>query len=88
VRPALVFLEGPVQVGTTWRDEEGRYKVTAVAQTVTVPARTFTNCIEVTNRRRGGKATVVTLYASQVGVVQREEIFPIIEGVGSFHPQR
>jgi hypothetical protein len=44
--------------------------------------------LEVTKRRRGGKATVVTLYAPGVGVVQREETFPIIEGSGSFYPQR
>jgi hypothetical protein len=82
------FLKGPLQVGTTWEDEDGTYEITALDKRVTVPAGTFPHCLEVTNRRKGGKATVVTLYAPGVGVVQREEVFPIIEGSGSFHPQR
>jgi hypothetical protein len=82
------FLKGPVRVGTKWEDEDGTYEITATDKTVTVPAGTFAHCLEVTNLRRGGKATVITLYAPGVGVVQREETFPIIEGSGSFHPQR
>src|SRR5207245_5034093 len=80
------FLKGPLRVGTTWEDEDGTYEITALDQSVTVPAGTFTHCLEVTNRRKGGKATVVTLYAPGVGVVRREEVFPIIEGSGSFYP--
>jgi hypothetical protein len=75
-------------VGTTWGDDDGEYEITALDKTVTVPAGAFSHCLEVTNRRKGGKATVVTLYAPGVGVVQREETFPIIEGSGSFYPQR
>jgi hypothetical protein len=82
------FLKGPLRVGKTWEDEDGEYEITALDKTITVPAGTFSPCLEVTNLRKGGKATVVTLYAPGVGVVQREETFPIIEGSGSFHPQR
>ena len=82
------FLKGPLQVGTTWNDEDGTYEITALDKSVTVPAGTFPHCLEVTNRRKGGKATVVTLYAPGVGVVRREEVLPIIEGSGSFYPQR
>jgi len=82
------FLKGPLRVGTTWEDDDGTYEITALNKTVTVPAGTFAHCLEVTNRRKGGKATVITLYAPGVGVVQREETFPIIEGSGSFYPQR
>lgn len=82
------FLKGPLQVGTTWNDEDGTYEITALDKGVAVPAGTFTHCLEVTNRRKGGKATVVTLYAPGVGVVRRKEVFPIIEGSGSFYPQR
>jgi hypothetical protein len=71
------FLKGPVQIGTTWEDEDGTYEITALDRTVTVPAGTFSHCLEVT-----------TLYAPGVGMVQREETFPIIEGSGSFYPQR
>jgi hypothetical protein len=82
------FLKEPLTVGTTWDDEDGTYEITALDKTVSAPAGTFPHCLEVTNRRKGGKATVVTLYAPGVGVVQREEVFPIIEGSGSFYPQR
>jgi len=82
------FLKGPLQIGTIWEDDDGTYEITSLDETVTVPAGTFSHCLEVTNRRKGGKATVITLYAPGVGVVQREETFPIIEGSGSFHPQR
>jgi hypothetical protein len=82
------FLKGPLRVGATWKDEDGRYEITALNKTVTVPAGVFTQCLEVANRRKGGKATIITLYAPGVGVVQREETFPIIEGSGSFYPQR
>jgi hypothetical protein len=82
------FLKGPLQVGATWDDEDGAYEITALDETITVPAGTFSHCLEVTNRRRGSKATVVTWYAPGVGVVQRAEIFPIIEGSGTFYPQR
>lgn len=82
------FLKGPLQIGTIWEDDDGTYEITALDKTVTVPAGTFSRCLEVTNRRKGGKATVITLYAPGVGVVQREETFPIIEGSGSFYPQR
>lgn len=82
------FLKEPFEVGATWRDDDGVYEITATEKTVVVPAGSFSHCLEVTNRRGGGKATVVTLYAPGVGVVQREEIYPIIEGSGSFHPQR
>lgn len=57
-------------------------------KTVTVPAGSFSHCLEVTNRRKGGKATVVTLYAPGVGVVQREETSPLIAESGAFHSQR
>lgn len=74
------FLKEPLTVGTTWDDEDGTYEITALGKTISVPAGAFTHCLEVTNRRKGGKATVVTLYAPGVGVVQRDETFPIVEG--------
>src|SRR5262249_47311939 len=81
-------LKAPLRVGVIWEDEDGNYEVTAVEQEAKVPAGKFARCVEITNRRKAGKATVVTLYAPGVGVVQRTEEFPIIEGSGSFYPQR
>ena len=82
------FLKGPLRVGTTWDDKESTYEITALDKTVTVPGGTFRRCLEVTNRRKDGKATVVMLYAPGVGMVQRQETFPVIEGSGTFYPQR
>lgn len=82
------FLKEPLRLGATWDDEDGIYEVTDFDKTVTVPAGEFSHCVEVTNTRKGGKATVITLYAPGVGIVQRQETYPIIEGSGSFYPQR
>jgi hypothetical protein len=39
------LLKGPLQVGTTWQDEEGEDEITAVDKTVTVPAGAFSHCL-------------------------------------------
>ncbi len=79
------FLKAPLAIGATWNNTEGTFEVTAVGKTTTIPAGTFTNCVEVTRQSKGGRVTVVTLYAPGVGVVQQEERFPIISGgLGSF----
>lgn len=82
------FLKGPLREGTTWVDEDGTYEITGADKTLTVPAGEFSRCIEITNTRQGGKATVITLFAPGVGMVQRHETYPILEGSGSFYPQR
>jgi hypothetical protein len=79
------FLKAPLSVGATWKNADGTYTVTASGKTITVPAGTFTNCVEVTHQSTGGRVTVVTLYAPSVGVVQRDERFPIVgSGIGDF----
>ena len=61
------------------------YAVTAIDETVTVPAGTFTNCVEVTHWSASGTVTTITLYAPGVGMVQRDETFSVIGGgIGSF----
>jgi hypothetical protein len=50
---------------------------------VTVPAGTFSNCVEITRWRKETNITVVATYAPGVGMIQREETFPIIGGFGS-----
>ncbi|MGH7966852.1 MAG: hypothetical protein ACRERD_34355, partial [Candidatus Binatia bacterium] len=74
------FIKTPLEVGTAWKNQDGRYEITAIDETVTVPAGTFTNCIEVTNKSESGKVTIVSLYAPGVGVVKRDETFPRPEG--------
>ncbi len=84
----LFVLRAPLTVGATWDNEDGRYEVTAVQKTVTVPAGTFQNCVEVTHHSKSGRVTIVTLYAPGVGVVIRYEAFPRLEGSGSIDSTR
>jgi hypothetical protein len=78
------FLKAPLTAGASWKNGDGRYAITAVGEPVTVPAGSFTDCIEVTRWSTGGTATVITLYAPGVGMVQREERFQILGGIGGF----
>lgn len=81
VSVAQVLLRPPLKVGAQWQDADGgRSAVTAVGETVTIPAGTFAHCVEITRRRKGSQTTVVSTYAPGVGMVQREETFAIIYG--------
>lgn len=85
LRPApQFFLKAPLQVGASWKNRDGRYAITMVGESVTVPAGTFPDCLEVTRWSASGTATVITLYAPGVGMVQREERFQILGGIGGF----
>ncbi len=83
--PAFV-LRRPLRIGTVWENGDGRYEITALGQAVTVPAGTFEDCVEVMHWSRGGKVIVISLYAPGVGVVQRDETFPLLEGSGNLNP--
>ena len=74
------ILKPPVTVGTTWKTPAGRYEITALNTLVAVPAGVFEDCIEVTFWSRQAKA--VTVYAPGVGMVQRDESFAILGGLG------
>ena len=84
----LFLLKGPLQIGTVWENNDGRYEITALNETVTVPAGTFQNCIEVMRWSKGGNVTVTSLYAPGVGVVQRDETFPLLEGSGNLNARQ
>jgi hypothetical protein len=80
---ATLILKLPLTAGSSWEGADGgRYAVTAVGETVTVPAGTFTNCVEVTRWHKKTSTTVISTYASGVGMVQREEKFPLFGGLG------
>jgi hypothetical protein len=81
---APLILKLPPTAGASWKNDAGRYAITDTDETVTVPAGTFVGCAEVTYWTADGKVTVVTLYAPGVGMVQREERFPILGGIGGF----
>ena len=86
-QPLFVLKRG-LQIGTVWENRDGRYEVTSVSETVTVPAGTFENCVEVMHWSKGGGVTVITHYAPGVGVVQRDETFPLLEGSGNLNPRQ
>ncbi len=76
------ILKTPLQLGTTWHTLDGRYEITALDGFAAVPADVFSHCLEVTFWSRNGQAKAVTLYAPGVGMVQRDESFAILGGVG------
>lgn len=80
-KPQL-FLKAPLTMNATWESNWGKYEVTAVDVTETVPAGTFKNCIEVTFKAYSGDVTVVSLYAPNVGLIQRDESFIAIAFAG------
>ncbi len=84
----LFVLKRPVQIGTVWENRDGRYEVTSLSETVTVPAGTFKDCMEVMHWSKGGGVTIITHYAPWVGVVQRDETFPLLEGSGNLNPRQ
>jgi hypothetical protein len=77
-----LFLKVPLTKGATWENNWGKYEVTAVDVTETVPAGTFKNCVEVTYRAYSGDVTIVSLYAPGVGLIQRDETFIAIAFAG------
>lgn len=79
--PQLI-LKFPPTAGVRWQSGEGVYALTAVGETVTTPAGAFANCVVVTRWHKANKITLVSTYAPGVGLIQREETFPIIGGLG------
>ncbi|MGH7961725.1 MAG: hypothetical protein ACRERD_07835, partial [Candidatus Binatia bacterium] len=77
-----LFLKVPLTKGATWENNWGKYEVTAVDVSETVPAGTFKNCVEVTYRAHSGDVTIVSLYAPGVGMIQRDETFIAIAFAG------
>ena len=76
------ILKPPLTLGMTWQTSAGRYEITALHTLAAVPAGVFEDCIEVTFWSRNGQARAVTLYAPGVGMVQRDESFTLLGGLG------
>ena len=68
--------------GSRWQSGDGIYAVTATGETVTVPAGTFPNCVEVTRWNKATKVIVISTYAPGVGLIRREETFPVFGALG------
>jgi hypothetical protein len=74
--PPKVGLTGAATVGNTWVSGETRWTVSAIGQTVTVPAGTFPGCVELTAASvppvpDGGGFAGTTWYAPRVGMVKQ-----------------
>lgn len=78
-----LILKVPPVEGMSWLGSDGRYTVTALGESVTVPAGTFPDCVEVQRWRKETQLTEILTYAPGVGIIQREEKFPVIGGMGS-----
>jgi len=76
------ILKTPLILGATWQTSAGRYEITELNALAAVPAGVFEDCVEVTFWSRNGQAKAVTLYAPGVGMVQRDESFTILGGLG------
>jgi hypothetical protein len=79
-----LILKLPPAVSTSWQGANGHYTITAVDATVTVPAGTFSHCVEVTRFRKETKVTEIITYAPGVGMIQRDATFTVIGGFGDF----
>ncbi len=80
--PPQFILKPPLTLGATWQTSAGRYKITALGALAAVPAGVFEGCVEVTFWSRNGQAKAVTLYAPGIGMVQRDESFTLLGGLG------
>ncbi|MGE0682166.1 MAG: hypothetical protein AB7P69_14865 [Candidatus Binatia bacterium] len=78
-----LILKLPVVAGARWQSGDGVYAVTALGEPVTTPAGSFANCVEITRWNKATKITIVSTYAPGVGLIHREETFPVIGGLGS-----
>lgn len=77
-----LILKLPVVAGARWQSGDGVYAVTAVGETVAAPAGSFADCVEITRWNKATRITIVSTYAPGVGLIQREETFPVIGGLG------
>lgn len=77
-----LILKLPVVAGARWQSGDGVYAVTAVGEAVTTPAGSFADCVEITRWNKATRVTIVSIYAPGVGLIQREETFPVIGGPG------
>jgi hypothetical protein len=73
-------LKVPLAVGTTWSSSSVlRSQITAIGVTLTVPAGTYTQCIEVTERAQAAADTnagprTTTTYCPQIGIAKLEVV--------------
>ena len=64
------LLKAPLALNAEWQGDDGRVKVTAVAQSVDVPAGKFSNCIQTVEQARmpAASRTTTTTFCPGVGI--------------------
>src|SRR4051812_16447005 len=68
------LLKLPLSLNAQWTGDDGQVRVTAVDQSVTVPAGTFSNCLQTVEQAQLGSATrkTSTLFCPGVGITVLE----------------
>lgn len=70
---ALVPLQGPLRVGTSWTDDRYQREIVQVKQVVTVPLGTFYDVLVVESKALGSEDWVQhEYYAKNMGLIKRE----------------
>lgn len=66
------LLRAPLKLGANWAGPAGSVRVSDVDQVITVPAGTFSGCIETSETAGGGalRRLIVTSYCPDVGIVR------------------
>ncbi|MET0411767.1 MAG: hypothetical protein ABW217_10760 [Polyangiaceae bacterium] len=66
------LLRAPLELGANWAGPAGSVRVSDVDQVITVPAGTFSGCIETSETAGGGalRRVIVTSYCPDVGIVR------------------
>ncbi len=68
------LLREPLSLGASWRGDFGRVRVTNVSRSVTVPAGTFSDCLETIEEMTSAEGTkrTSTVFCPGVGIALRE----------------
>jgi hypothetical protein len=67
-----VILRSPLKQGETWKNGDATFTIEAVGQTVTVPAGTYKDVVQVKSTQANSNWTTVDHFAPGVGLVKRD----------------
>jgi hypothetical protein len=68
------LLKEPLTVGATYKGDFGNVRVTGANESITLPAGTFSGCLETTEEAvtNDGEKRTVTVFCPGIGIVRRE----------------
>lgn len=70
----LKVLAYPVEKGKEWSADPYTFKIESIDRTITTPAGTYNNVVEVRTTEQGKKGYITTYYAKGVGQILRESV--------------